>query len=442
MATPVEDLIIVSVDDHVVEPPDMFDGRLPQKYQDAAPKVVNTGDGRFIWAFEGFASRSLTTVATAGRPIEEREIEPTSYADVRPGTYDVHERVKDMSVNGILGSMNFPSFPRFCGQMFADVAAKDPDLALAVVQAYNNWHIEGWCGEYPDRFIPCAIVPLWDPQLMAAEVQRVSELGCHAVTFAANPYKLGLPSLHSDHWDPFWAACDELETIVCTHLGTGMDDIVTAPDAPHLARINVLGTFLLWTASDLVWSPVFRKFERLKVALSEGGIGWVPYFLETAEFVYDHHVSWVPESKFYDRRPTEIFKEHIVTCFIEDAVGLEGIHHMNPDMVMLEVDYPHPDSNWPLSPEHAWKDLQQLPNEDLWDKITHANAMRVFQFDPFAIRPREQCTVGALRAEVAGHDIDWIPGRALHWENKTQGESAAAFKREAATGVEGEAAAP
>ena len=45
------------------------------------------------------------------------------------------------------------------------------------------------------------------------------------------------------------------------------------------------------------------------------------------------------------------------------------------------------------------------------DKITHANAMRHFQFDPFALRPRESCTVGALRAEASTVDTSIVSRR-------------------------------
>ena len=106
-----------------------------------------------------------------------------------------------MNANGVLASMNFPSYPQFCGQYFA--RSEDKDLALAVLRAYNDWHIDEWCGTYPGRMIPLAIPPIWSAELMAEEVRRVAKKGCHAVTFSENPEKLGYPSFHSEHWDPF-----------------------------------------------------------------------------------------------------------------------------------------------------------------------------------------------------------------------------------------------
>jgi predicted TIM-barrel fold metal-dependent hydrolase len=417
-----EDMILISVDDHAVEPPNMFDGRLPRKYQDSAPHVAESSHGHFRWVFEDAASPSLTTAATVGQSDADKVKEPTSYADVRPGVYDIHERVKDMSANGVLAALNFPSFPRFCGQLFMEVAETDPGLALAVNRAYNDWHLEEWCGTYPGRMLPCIIAPLWSPDLMAEEVRRNAERGCRAVTFSMNPYRLGLPSLYQDHWDPFWAACEETGTIVCMHLGSDSEEIYTSPDAPVLSRITAIAMMLAKTASDLVWSPMIRKFPNLKFAMSEGGIGWVPYFLERADYVYAHHVAWLPENKWYGQKPSEIFNERILTCFIEDVSGTDNFRWFNPDMVTWECDYPHPDSTWPLSPEGVAKNLQGFDDAQI-NKITHENAMRIFDFDPFAVRPREQCTVGALRAQVPGRDVGFVPGRQIQLATMKQDDT-------------------
>ena len=399
------DMILVSVDDHVIEPPNMFDGFIPAKYADRAPRVVSN-EISDTWVFLDGETRSSGLNAVAGRPPEEYGLEPARFDDMRRGCWDVHERVKDMSANGMLASLNFPSMARFCGQFFASRASQDPDLALAVVRAYNDWHLEAWCGSYPDRLIPCTIPPVWDPDLMAAEIHRTAAKGSHAVTFSLNPYGLGYPSLQSDHWDPFWAACQDTETVVTMHIGSGGIGVVTSPDAPMNVEITCSPIKLFPTAADLVWSPIFQKFRNLKIALAEGGIGWIPYFLERVDYVYQQHKAWT-RPNLGGRLPSEIFNEHVITCFVVDDFGAENLHHLNEDMVTWECDYPHSDSTWPKSPEvveHAVRNLTDLQT----NKITHENAMRLFSFDPYAIRPREQCTVGALRAEVADHDISIV----------------------------------
>ncbi len=426
MAMDMDDLILVSVDDHVIEPPNMFEDFVPAKYRDRAPKLVNDEIGE-KWVFGEGEARNVGLNAVAGRVPEEYGLEPTTFKEIRIGCFDVDERVKDMDANGVLGSLNFPSMARFCGQFFASRAQQDPDLALAVLQAYNDWHIDAWCGAHPERFIPCTIPPIWDPELMAAEVHRTVAKGSHCVSFSMNPHALGLPSLHGDHWDPFWAACDETDTVVTLHIGSGGLEVTTSPDAPMNVRITCSGINIYPTAADLVWSPIFQKFKNVKVALAEGGVGWIPYFLERIDYTYEHHKAWT-EPKLGGRLPSEIFRERIITCFIVDKFGLGSLGAMNEDMVAWECDYPHSDTTWPRSPEVVWDSVQGLTDEQI-NKITHANAMRLFSFDPFATRPRELCTVGALRQQAAGRDVSNVSHGMKERRITTLGEFVGAAKR-------------
>ena len=395
-----EDLILVSVDDHVVEPPTLFEGRLSKRAAEYAPRIVTLENGREVWMFEGKAMPNVGLNAVAGRVPEEYGLDPLAFSQMRPGCFDIHERIRDMNVNGVLGSMNFPSLAGFAGALF--YTAADKDLSLEVLRAYNDWHIEEWCGTYPGRMIPLAITPIWDPQLMAAEVRRVAAKGCHAVTFSENPTKIGLPSYHSDHWDPFLQACVDTGTVLCLHIGSSSQTVMTSADAPIDAMITLQPMNIVQCAADLVWSPMFKKFPALRVALSEGGIGWVPYFLERIDYVYSHHRAWTNQD-FGDKLPSQVFNENVLTCFIDDAVGIEVRHHLNMDFIHWECDYPHSDCTWPHSPEMAMKWLGGLPEADI-NRITHLNAMRNFTYDPFAHIPREQATVGALRAQAT--DVD------------------------------------
>ena len=128
----IEDMVLVSVDDHVVEPPNLFEGRLPAKYKDLAPQFITNEDGTNAWRYESTEVGNVALNAVAGRPKNEYGIEPTSFADIRSGCYDTTERIKDMDANGVLGSLCFPSFPQFCGQLFA--RTKDKDVALAMIR--------------------------------------------------------------------------------------------------------------------------------------------------------------------------------------------------------------------------------------------------------------------------------------------------------------------
>ena len=429
-----EDLVLISVDDHVVEPPDMFDGRLPRKYQDKAPRMVLREDGAHVWQYEDAQMETFALNAVVGRPPEEYGIEPQNYDEIRAGVYLVDERVKDMSANGAWAALNFPTFVGFAAPLFPTFAYRDSDQAMAMVRAYNDWHLEAWCGAYPDRLIPLGTLPFWDPALMVEEVRRLADLGCHAVTFMGDPYPF--PSFYTDHWDPFWAACQDVGTVVCMHLGAGSGNTqmvaaaskdpkrpVLPPRPPQKVGLDYVGIFATpgsppAVAADLLNSHIFERFTDLKIALSEGGIGWVPYFLEQADFRLRHHGPWTGMD-FGGRLPSEIFKEHVVVCFIEDAAGIAARSLMNIDMITWECDYPHSDCTWPQSPETAAACLQGLPYDEI-ARITHRNAARIFQFDPFSKRSPEQCTVAALRREVGDHDISIVArgnqGRATRTE--------------------------
>ena len=402
-----EDMVLVSVDDHVVEPGHLFEGRVPAKYADAAPKFVTRADGTMAWRYAGREIPNPAVMAVVGRPKSEWGFTPVCLEEMRPGCYDIDARIKDMDVNGVLGSMCFPSFVGFAGKIFSGAGTGDLDETTAIVRAYNDWHVDEWAGTHPGRIIPLAIPVLADPEAAAAEVRRVAAKGCHAVTFTTNPHDLGLPSLYTDHWDPFFRACEDEGTVVCMHIGSNGKAPSTSPDAPIelIYSLSPIGAFE--AASDLVWSRLFLRFPRLKVALSEGGIGWIPYFLERLDYLYRHTQHWSGMS-LDGWLPSELFNDRVIVCFIDDIAGVETRHHLNPDNITWECDYPHSDTTWPESPEMALRYMGGLPDAEI-DKITHLNALKHFRFDPFAHIPREQATVGALRDRAKGWDVSVTP---------------------------------
>jgi predicted TIM-barrel fold metal-dependent hydrolase len=395
------DLILISVDDHLVEPPNMFDAHVPAKYRADAPKIVRKPSGADVWLFNGTEIPNIGLNAVAGRPKEEYGIEPTAFDEMRPGCFDIHERIKDMNGGGVLGSMCFPSFPGFSGRVFA--TANDKDMAIAVLRAYNDWHIDEWCGAYPGRFIPMGIVPLWDPQLAADEVRRIAAKGVHSITFTENPATLGYPSFHNAHWDPLWTACSDHDVVLSIHLGSSGKLAITAADAPVDVMITLQPMNICQAAADLLWSRIPKHFPNLKIALSEGGTGWIPYFLDRLDRTYDMHHLWTGQN-FGDQLPSDIFRKHFLTCFIADPVGMQLRHMIGIDNIAWECDYPHSDSSWPSAPEELAIVAAGVSDDDL-NKISYQNAMRWYSFDPFQHRAKETCTVGALRAEAGNHDV-------------------------------------
>jgi len=401
-----EDMILISVDDHLVEPPSMSDyfvDHFPAKYRDRVPKVIRRPNGTDAWLVEGNEVSSFGLNAVAGRVREEWGNDPGCFEEVRKGTWDVHERIRDMNVNGVLGSMCFSSWPGLGGQYF--LQSGDRELAGIMIRAYNDWHIEEWAGAYPGRFIPLALSGfMLGPEWMAEEIRRVAAKGCHAISFHSDTHRFGLPDHHGDEWDPAWQACKDTDSVMVFHFGSSPDFMPRSPFdvLNHTMPFNP-GVF----SSELLWSKVFRKFPTVKIALAEGGIGWMPYWLERADYTYERHHLWTGQD-WGDQLPSQAWKGRVLGCFIDDYAGLRNRDLIGVENIAWECDYPHSDCTWPNAPEAIWKSLQavQVPDEEI-DMITWKNACRFYNFDPLAHRTREQCTVGALRAEAG--DVDTTP---------------------------------
>jgi predicted TIM-barrel fold metal-dependent hydrolase len=370
---------LISVDDHLVEPPHLWQDRLPAKHREAGPRIVQEatvgGPPADIWMYEGRRYAQIGLNAVAGKRPEEFGTEPLRYTDMIPGCYEPDARVIDMDLDGVQAAICFPSFPKFAGTVF--LQGQDKGLALLCVQAWNDFMIDEWCAAAPERFIPIAMLPLWDVQACVAEIHRAAERGAKAITFTENPVPLGLPSFHSDHWDPVFSACEETGLPLCLHFGTSGQAPTTAPDAPFAVTITLFGCNSMYAAADLIFSPVFHRHPRLKVALAEGGVGWVPYLLERADYVWDRH-RWY-QNVNQDVKPSELFRRNIWGCFIDDVHGLKNRHEIGVDRITWECDYPHSDSNWPNSRKRAVEVFAEVPDDEV-HRIVEWNSRELFDF--------------------------------------------------------------
>jgi len=369
-----DDCQLVSVDDHVIEHPRVWLDRIPAKYRDVAPQIVEIEGGRQVWKYEDRMHPTIGLNAVAGKDPKDFGIDPVRYDEMLPGCYESAARVSDMDLDGVHAQMCFPSFPGFAGSTF--LGATDKELAKLCVSAWNDFIIDEWCAYAPDRFIPMVLVPFWDVEASVAEVQRVAAKGAKSISFTEAPHGIGLPSYHSGHWDPFLAAAQDADLPLCLHFGSGGVP-ATAPDAPFAVAIALFGMNSQSTTVDLLLSPVFHKFPRLRVALSEGGIGWIPYVLERTDYTWERH-RWYTNVNT-EVRPSDLFRDHIFGCFIADEAGLKMRELIGVDNIMFEGDYPHSDSNFPASRQKLEGSLAGVADEQA-RKIAEDNARRVFNF--------------------------------------------------------------
>ena len=384
---------IISADDHVIEPAHVWQDRMPSKHKELAPKIViapqgemTLNDGVWVetpgtgdkmaawWHFENKRYQIKQMVACPGIPPEEVTMEGVTYDDIAPGCYDPIARLADMDINHVEASLCFPNYPRFCGQLFSE--ADDLELGLLCVQAYNDWMIDEWCGSSGGRLIPLCIVPLWDAELAAKEIYRVAEKGCRAVAWSELPAWLGRPGLHGDFWDPFLKACEETQTVICMHIGSGTKTVQTSPEAPTVVTANLIVCNSAASMIDWIFSGKFEQFPNLKLLYAESQIGWIPYFIERADDTWRTH-QWAQGEKRIPKPPSHYYKKHVYSCFFKDTVGIDLLDRIGEDNVLFETDYPHQDGTFPNTLAIAEELFGHLEQETI-DKIARNNAIKLF----------------------------------------------------------------
>jgi predicted TIM-barrel fold metal-dependent hydrolase len=367
---------IISLDDHVIEPAHVWDRWLPAKYRDLGPHVErrhykpfnivgfgdyaleesDDGDPCDVWVYEGIVYPQKRHLASVGFDPKDILPLPITYEEMRPGCYEPKARVADMTRNGVEGSVCFPTFPRYCGQRFAE--ASDKEVALACVRAYNDWMVEEWCGDSDGHLIPLTIMPMWDVDLAIAEVRRNAERGVRAVCFSEIPYHLNLPSIHSGYWEPLFSVCEETSTVLFMHIGSASKMFSTSADAPG-GVVQDITAFHCASGALADWLA----------------IGWIPYFLQSADQTWSHQ-AWTYFDTILPEPPSHYFHQNVSVTFIDDPVGLAMLDAIGEDNVLFETDYPHADGTWPHTRQVAARQMLHLTDNQI-RKAVRGNALRL-----------------------------------------------------------------
>ncbi|HJO22687.1 MAG: amidohydrolase family protein [Myxococcota bacterium] len=367
----------ISTDDHIIEPPGVWDGRLESKFQDRAPHVIVEDDMDY-WEFEGRRIPNIGLSVMAGRPYEEYTVAPVRFRDMRKGCYDPEERLLDMDRDGIEASALFPTIPGMAGTLFNQ--ADDKDLGLRCLETYNDWLADTWCSTAPERFIGQMIVPLWDIDLAVKEFQRGISLGHKALSFPNAPESLGLPNIGDAHWDPLWDAVEEAGVPVSMHIASGsMRDtqlpLEVAGGTPAEVFVTVAPSSNFVSVATLLWSGVLDRHPKLRFLSVEGGIGWLGYLVQRADEVYVKHRHWT--HAVIKEKPSFYFKRQVFANFLDDEVGLAIRHYIGIENIMFEVDYPHSDTTFPNSTALVSKRFKDVPPDET-RMIVRDNAIKFF----------------------------------------------------------------
>ena len=366
----------ISVDDHLMEPPHTFEGRMPRKFEARAPRVEETEEGHQVWVIDGVPYFQVGFMCVAGRPREDHRVEPARYDEIRPGCYDIHARVKDMDIGGIWASVNFPSgVTGFGGTLFSEL--KDPEFGLACVRAWNDWLFEEWYGSYPERIVPLGITYLADPEKGAEEIRRNAERGFTAVTLPEQPHRQGLPSIFQPSWEPIIRACAETGTVLNLHVGSS--GFAQMPEGAPMLELGAtqFGPMALGSCAEWLWSGWPARYPDLKIAMSEGGIGWVAALIDRLDNIMSrsgYGRGW-PDPAI---RPSEALRRNFWFCMIDDPSTVCTRYAIGVENILFESDYPHGDGTWPDTQQVIERTLGDLPVEEI-RMITHENAAKLYR---------------------------------------------------------------
>ncbi len=372
----------ISADDHLVEPRNTFEGRVSRKYIHAAPKIVEDDLGMEHWLVDGQRIDNLGGNAHISWAPEHRTNSPVRFDQIRPGTFDVHARVRDMDIAGVLASLCFPSGVwGFAGQRFGKF--RDLDAGLEVMRAYNRWMIEEWSGSYPDRLIPNQVTWLLDPNIAASEVRKNAEFGFKSVSFTENPEKLGLPSIYSAEWDPFFHACEDTGTVLNLHVGSSSQTLVPSTESPLEALVTLFPLNSLMATVDWLYAKIPVRFPGLKIAMTESGVGWLSMLLDRLSYVGSkfHKDNFGSMGSVWQEKDgltalEALHQSFWFSCFWDPSAF--KLDTLPTDRVMFEMDYPHSDSTWPDTHEVMEIHLRDYSPEDA-ERMTFRNASALYR---------------------------------------------------------------
>jgi len=315
-------------------------------------------------------------MCVAGRRKEDYRVEPARYEEVRPGCYRIDDRIRDMDIGGIHASVNFPSgVTGFAGTLFSE--AKDRELGLACMRAWNDWLFEEWYSAYPDRIVPLGITFLADPEQGAEEIRRNAARGFRAVTLPEQPHRHGYPAIFDPHWNPIIEACVETDTVINLHVGSS-GFAPMPPGAPYLELgATLFGQLALGAAAEWLWSGHPARHPTIKIAMSEGGIGWVAMLIDRLDNIMSrsgYGQGW-PDPKI---SPSEALRRNFWFCMIDDPSTISTRHAIGVENILFESDYPHGDGTWPDTQPVMEQILGGLPVDEI-RMIAHENAARLYR---------------------------------------------------------------
>ncbi len=363
---------IISSDDHVYEPPDLWTNRIDSKYKDRAPVIVRQEDGSDWWICEDQLTMTMTAGSETGVRLEKPETLSLRdvFENVRPGGYDPDERLKDMDLDGVDATVMYPTVGlRMVGLV------EDGGLLSAIWRAYNDWLAE-FCSAHPKRLKGIASINLDDVQDGLAELERCAKLGLIGAMIPAYPPEdrpYDLPE-----YEPFWAAAEDLQIPLSLHIGTNRNHILGTSATISAAQNCTIAHWVQVSVAQMIYNGVFERHPKLMVGVIEGELGWAPHFIDRLDYQYTQRAKRDAWHIFQeDMLPSQYFHRNIFLSFQEDALGIRLRDILGVDKLQWGSDYPHHESTWPKS-QQILEEILADCTEDEKAKIAGGNVSKLY----------------------------------------------------------------
>jgi predicted TIM-barrel fold metal-dependent hydrolase len=359
---------IIDADSHVNATPELYVSRVPAKYRERAPRVVQM-QGCDAWVIDNGKPSPITILAAAaGRKPEELARKVIRFSEMMPGAYDPKARLADMDRDGIDAQV-----------LYGDGAmgARDPELRTVLIRAYNDWLAE-FCAVAPQRFIGQAVVPIHDADEAVREAQRTASMGLRGLFIGLDGADFPITD---PAYDRFWAAAAEQKRPVSVHIGGGSmvkrGALTLAKPAPGQLEAFVCLTpmTISETVAMLIYSGTLSRHPLLKVVVAEGGIGWLAYFLERMDHVMEKQGAWAGTT--LKEKPSDVFHRQVLATFEEDLAGIRTYDLIGSHNIMWSSDFPHSDTTWPQSRRAIEQHFGKLPPADRHAMVCE-NAGRIY----------------------------------------------------------------
>jgi len=375
---------VVDADTHVNEPADLWQRYMPERYAERAPKVVDLERGQ-AWVFDDERVTVTSLVNVAGQsPTTWQAVAPDGFRGLRPGGWDPKSRMADMDIDRVDVHVLFPSYALLMARAQADSkAGVDRDFHLAFVQAYNNW-LSDFCSVAPDRLIGVAIVPMTGIDDAIAEVERARSLpGLRGVAPFTWPSGAEAPTAADE---PFWSLLEDLDLPLNVHIGFGEagsadPDLMRDPDMmARLVSMAVINrertaSSMMPILSEFILGGILERHPRMRLAIIETGVGWIPFWCEQTDDNFLRHRFWTRCD--LPLMPSEYWRRQCMATFQVDNYGVKNRDAMGAHTMCWTSDYPHSGADWPNSYRTIASQLGDVPDHDV-ELIVGGNVKRLY----------------------------------------------------------------